>query len=253
MEKKIRKNLLIFVFSGLLFFAFTMPFRKILSVFTVSEVRPAAVLNPFLGICFGLPSALGIMVANLIADAVSGYPLAVLLEGLVPQFLYTYVPYLMWKKLTAGEDHIHRLDCAGRVLKFALVVLVSALLAGVGVGLIVHGNFGAPFLSCAFFVLLNNFDIGLLLGCPLMILSNQIISRRSGTDRTVTDNEKIILVTAALEIVGLAVLIPTAYAGGQTAGLYDIWNTIYLYAVVMLNAMMLISLFFMWAYQQKKD
>ena len=252
-KKKILRFILIYLLSGIAFFALTLPFHKLLALFTVSEVRPSAVLYPFLGISFGWPSALGVMTANFISDAVNGYPLAVLLEGIVPQLLYTMGPYYLWKWLMNGEDHKHRLDCAARVLKFALICLAFSLLSAVGVGLIVYINFHLDFAQAALFVLLNNFDISVVLGCPLMVISNQIISRRAGTDRTLTRNEIIIIITAAVQFVLLAGVAITVYAGGKTVGTYDIWNTIYIVGIVLVSVTLPVSLLLMALFGKSKN
>ncbi|MCQ2548383.1 MAG: QueT transporter family protein [Clostridia bacterium] len=250
-EKTIR-FIVIFLLSGVAFFLFTMPFREILSVFTVSEVRPAAVLNPLLGISFGYPAALGITVANFIADAYSGYPVAVLIEGIIPQFLYCIVPYYMWRALTKGEEHKHRLNNVERVVKFALVILVYAVISAIGVGAIVQANFGADFLNCAVFVFFNNFDVGILLGCPLMIAFNQAISRQRNHDRKLSVNEIIILVAAAVEAIAITILIIAVYSNGTTLGTYDIWNTIYYYLLALVNAILAITLVVMYVFEKKK-
>lgn len=245
MKQKTLRFIIIFILSGLAFFALTVPFHKILSVFSLSEVRPSAVLYPFLSISFGLPSILGIACANLISDAVNGYSVAVLIEGIIPQMLYSFVPYIVWKKLNKGEEHIHRLDSVSRVLKFALVCFLFAILSGIGTGIIINTNFGAPFSSVFFFVFLNNFDVSIILGYPLMIISNQIISRRSGTDRTLTINEKIVLAANAIEIIGLLVLTVIMYNNNATLGSYDIWNSIYLCSIVLINCILLLTLLVM--------
>ena len=245
MNVKTKRFILILVLSCVAFFALTLPFHRLLALFTVSEVRPSAVLYPFLGISFGVPSALGIMIANFISDAVNGYPIAVLLESMIPQFLYSYVPYLLWRRFTRGEDHIHRLDSLEKVLKFAVVCLVMAVMSGIGVGLIVHFNFGVDGLRAGFFVFLNNFDISVILGCPLMIISNQIFSRRSGTERTVTFNERVIIGAAVAEIVSLSFLVPVMHRKGVTLWTYDTWNSIYIAAVVVINCILLASLIVM--------
>lgn len=241
-KKKALRFVLIYLLSGIAFFAMTLPFHKLLSVFTVTEVRPSAVLYSFLGISFGLPSALGIMTANLISDALSGYSLAILIEGLIPQFLYVMVPYYLWKCLMKGEDHKHRLDCAARVIKYALICLAFSLLSAVGVGAIMYFNFHVDPTRAALFVLLNNFHMSVVLGCPLMVISNQIISRRAGTDRTLTRNEIIIIITAAVQLIVLAGVVITVYAGGKTVGTYDIWNTVYIIGVALISITMPISL-----------
>lgn len=231
-KRSLFENFIIFVISALLFFAFSMPFRDLLSVFTVSEVRFAAVLNPLLGICFGFPSALGIAVANFIADFFSGYSLAVLLEGLIPQFLYSYIPYLIWIRLNKGESHIRRLDSASRLLKYAICVFVYALISGIGVGLIVQINFGADFLNCAFFVFLNNWMMGIILGCPLMILINVMMSYNK---RNLFDPEKIIIVSALIETILFILIIIYVYSRTNSEAIYDIWNKVYIYSAIIIN------------------
>lgn len=241
-DKRIARFILIYILSGIAFFVFTMPFHKLLSVFTVSEVRPSAALYPLLGISFGWPSAFGIMTANFISDAVNGYPAAVLLEGIIPQLLYSVVPYYLWKGLMRGEEHVHRLDSIDRVLKFILICFVFSVISGLGVGTIVYVNFGADFWSSFFFVFLNNFELSVILGCPLMVISNQIISRRSGTERILSRNEIIIIITAVIEVLTVTAVGLIVYSSKNTIKTYDIWNTIYLYSLVTNNLIMLLSL-----------
>ena len=242
MKNKTLRFILIYLLSGIAFFLLTMPFHKILAVFTVTEVRPSAVLYPFLGISFGWPAALGIMTANFISDAVNGYSAAILFEGLIPQLLYVIVPYYLWNRIMKGEDHKHRLDCVGRVLKYVFICLVFSVLSALGVGVLMAINFHINPIQASLFVLLNNFDMAVILGCPLMVISNQIISRRAGTERILTRNELIIVITAIVQILGMVAVTLTVYTGGRTIGTYDIWNTVYVIGLVLINATMLISL-----------
>ena len=251
--KKVTRFILIFLLSGIAFFLLTMPFHKLLSLFTVTEVRPSAVLYPFLGISFGWSSALGIMTANLISDAMNGYSTAILLEGLIPQLLYTMVPYWLWKRIMRGEDHLHRLDSVSRVLKYALVCFAFSVLSAIGVGLIIHFNFHTEAFKPALFVLFNNFVISVILGCPFMVISNQIISRNAGTARILSRNEKVILITAAVQILLTAGVAEGVYRGGRTIGTYDIWNTIYLILLPVIAATMLISLGYMLTFGRKEQ
>ena len=103
-------------------------------------------------------------------------------------------------------------------------------------------NFHINPLQPALFVLLNNFDMAIILGCPLMVLSNQIISRRAGTSRILTRNERIIILTAVAQVVIMAAVTLFVYAGSRTIGTYDIWNTIYIIGLLIINASMLVSL-----------
>lgn len=251
-KKKVLRFILIYLLSGIVFFLLTIPFHKVLAVFTVTEVRPSAVLYPVLGISFGLPAALGIMTANCICDAMNGFSPAVLIEGLIPQLLYTMVPYYLWRRLTNGEGHKHRLDSAVRVLKYALVCLVFSLLSAVGVGVLLYVNYHFDPTQAALFVLLNNFFTSVVLGCPLMIVINQIVSRRTGADRTLTRNEIIIIITSAVQVILVAGAAAAIYAGGKTIGTYDIWNTIYIIGIVLIGVTMPVSLVCMVLFGKKE-
>ncbi len=129
-----------------------------------------------------------------------------------------------------------------------MVCFVYGLLSAVGVGCIVYFNgFCGPdatyvdFLRTAFFVLLNNFDFAVLLGCPLMIASNQIISRKSGTKRFLSDNEKIILITDLIIVIALVVLISTIFRTQMTVTRFDVWNTIFILSACLINFAMAVS------------
>ena len=234
--------IIIYVLSGLVFYALTMPFHKLFEVFTVTEVRPSAVLYPFLGISFGWPSALGIMTANLISDIKNGYNAFTVIVGMFLQVLYVMVPRWIWNRVTAGEEHRHRLDSVKHVIHYVLICYAFAMLSGAGVGMFVYVLYGVDWLKAGFFTFLNNFDFAVILGCPLMIISNQIISRRRGTDRTISLNEWIIIVTACVQAMGTAVLSFILFTKGTTLGTYDNWNTIYICAIILVNVTMILSL-----------
>lgn len=251
-HKQTKRFILIFLLSGIAFFLLTMPFQKMLSVFTVTEVRPSAVLYPFLGISFGWPAALGIMTANFVCDILNGYSAAILFEGLILQLLYTMVPYWLWKRLTRDEDHRHRLNSVGRVLKYVLVCFVFSLLSALGVGFILFINYHIDPTQAALFVLQNNFNMSVILGCPLMVAANQIISRRAGTERVLTRNEFIILITAGVQVLLMIAAAVTVYTGGRTVGTYDIWNTIYIVGSVLIGITMLVSLGCMVFFEKRK-
>lgn len=235
----------VFLISTVLFFAFTMPFHKILSVFTVSEVRFSAVLYPFLGVNYGLPAALGIAFANFLSDTANGYPPNIIIEGILPQILYVMIPRIIWRYFVRSDEHKHRLDSVKRVLQFALVCFISAFLAACFVGYFCVKNYGLNFMQVAKFVFLNNFEISLILGCPLMIVANQIVSRRLGIDRIVTFNERIILISAITEVIILFSLVYFMYSSGITLGTYDIWNSIYFCLVSVVAFLLLLTLIIM--------
>jgi len=242
MKNRVLRFAVIFLLSGAAFFLVTMPFRELLSVFTATEVRPAAVLNPFLGISFGLPAALGIAAANAAADYFSGYPVSACFVGFFLQFAYSMVPRLLWRCFSKNEQHSHRLDSARRLAQFLLVDLAYAGVSGVGVGWIVYHYYGFSPLQVGFFAFLNNLTMSIILGCPSMIVSNQIISRLRGSDRTLSLDEKIMLFTTAVELVMLAAIIAFMYQIMPDADVHDLWNHVFFAGVAAILTFTLFAL-----------
>lgn len=245
--KKVLKFLLTMIVSAAVYLIATMPLREPLAVFTVTDVRPGAVVNPFLSMCFGPAASLGCAISNFYADYISGYPLKVLFQGFIPQFLYGFISFVLWKKLTKGDDHSYRLDSISKILKFTLVVFVYALFSGLCVGYIVQSNFGANFIETVFFVFLNNFDMTMILGCPLMIFANIIVSSRNKEKmRHLSPNELIIIYTCLIELIGVGVITYGSYTtyASLPATTYEIWNQIFIYAAIFINVVLLITLGF---------
>lgn len=243
--KRIFKQVLICLGSCIVFFLCTYPLRDTFAVFTVTDVRPGIAVLPLLSMCFGPSASLGCAFANLYADYISNYPAKVLVQGFPLQFIYGFVSFLLWKKLTAGDDHSYRINSSSKFLKLLLVALVFGVISGFGVAYIVYSNYGANFVKTVFFVFMNNYTFTMLLCVPLMILANIIVSG-IGKDnyRKLSANELIIIFTSLAEFVGIGVITYGIYAayskvGGDT---YEVWNNIFIYSVIYVNAMILVAL-----------
>lgn len=239
--KKYIKWILICLGSMALFYVATVPTRDLFSVFTVSEVRPAAVVNPILGFCFGIPGALGCALANSIADYTSGYSWTVILEGFIPQFLYGYLPFLLWHYVTKGETHTYRINNISRTVKFTLIMLFNSLLIGLFVGLIIWSNFGVSIIDAGFFVFVNDFIFSMLLGFPLAVVINRIWSRVVNKEsHPITSCEKHILISFGVQMLALVIVIISVYShfNGLDVEVYDIWNKIYTDFLIVLAAIM---------------
>ena len=94
-KNAILKNILIAIGSAVVFFALTMPFRQLFQVVSVTEVRPAAALNPSFGLLFGVSGALGCALGNLAADLISGYSPLMCALGFLVQMVYGLLPRLI--------------------------------------------------------------------------------------------------------------------------------------------------------------
>lgn len=209
-----KKEIITFVrrmfISAAIFFAVSLPFKYLFSLVPgVTEIRPANVVPPVLGVLFGLPAAVGISVGNLISDILSGSNVFICATGFIANFLYSYLPYRMWYTEfdSKGKVTPPNLSSMKDVLKFIFVIFINSLLVTILLMLIFEtAGFGtsgdnAPLL---FF---NNFDFAVILGVPLLsILANSKIVPHTPEKKEKTGKRKIFLnVTSVLPYVISAV------------------------------------------------
>lgn len=255
MKNKVLKNILICIVTGIVYFICTYPLRDIFAVFTVTDVRPGAALNPFMSLCFGPAASLGCAISTFIADFFSGYPTKVLFQGLPLQFIYGFVPYIVWKKLTKGDDHSYRIDSIKKYAIFTLISFLFGILSGFGVGYIVYSNFGANFFETVGFVFMNNFTFTMLLGFPLMICANIVISGiGKEVHRKLSKSEYAIIFSSVIEFVGIAIITYKTYSSyaGVSVETYDVWNNIFIYSVVFVNIMIVLTIVVLHVLDKKK-
>lgn len=209
-----KKEIITFVrrifISAAIFFAVSLPFKYLFSLVPgVTEIRPANVVPPVLGVLFGLPAAVGISVGNLISDILSGSNVFICVTGFIANFLYSYLPYRMWYTEFASKGKVTapNLSSMKDVLKFIFVIFINSLLVTILLMLIFEtAGFGtsgdnAPLL---FF---NNFDFAVILGVPLLsILANSKIVPHTPTKKEKNNRSAVFLkITSALPYIISAV------------------------------------------------
>lgn len=242
-----KKNLIIMAVCGIAFFAVTMPFRKLFALMPVTEVRPASVIPPVAGLLFGGVGAFGAALGNLAADILSGYSLPLCITGFVPQFLYGYLPHVLWKKWVKYEDDGHRrspvrLDCTANVIKYIVIVFVDSLMvAGMLGGLMQIFGIEDLFSSATLLMLLNNFDFCIVIGIPVLIMT---FRHKEGFSL----NERTILIFLMLDMVVACLTGTSAFleAKRSQTDIMELWNRVYGYVAVSLNLLLGISLLFLW-------
>lgn len=231
MKKDAKTYILIAIISGLVYFITTYPVRELFSVFTVTDVRPGCVVPLFSTICFGPAAAVGCAISNAIADYLVGNSMALIIEGIPIQFLYGYIPYVVWKALTKGDDHSYRIDSSSKYLLIMLVSFIFALLSCVGVGILCYQFYNLNPVDIGKFVLLNNFTFPMLFSYPIMILANLIISGVGKETRSTSISERVMLVSSLVNVIGIIAIALSVYYGTSGITNYDIWNDIYLKAM----------------------
>ena len=217
------------ILSAAVFFAVTMPFRRLFQVVAVTEVRPAAALNPTLGLLFGFWGALGCALGNLYADMLSGYTPLMCALGFIVQMVYGLFPYFAWKALHSEV----RLNSYKKILRYMLVSAVNtALTAGLlGVTMFITG-IGEVLSVTTLMLFLNNFVFCVVLGIPMILGYTGVKLKKSGEKFSL--NERFILIFLLLAIVSAAIM--GSFAFGELSGgatdLLAFWNKVYVYIAV---------------------
>ena len=166
-----RKTWVRLVLSAVLFFAVALPFRQLLSLMPgITEIRPANVIPPVLGLIWGPVAALGIAVGNLISDILSGSNAFICITGFIANFFYAYLPYKLWYSFRVEEDDVYpTLGSVRKILKYIYVILLDSL-AVTGVLSLIFETAGFSGSGSSYALLFfNNFDFAVLLGVPILI------------------------------------------------------------------------------------
>lgn len=166
-----RKNGIRFLLSAVIFFAVALPFRQLLSLMPgITEIRPANVIPPLLGLLWGPPAALGIAVGNLISDRLSGSEGFICVAGFLTNFFYAYLPYKLWYSFRVDESDLYpTLGSVRKILKYIYVILLDSLVVTGMLSFIFEtAGFSASGSSYAL-LFFNNFDFAVLLGVPILI------------------------------------------------------------------------------------
>ncbi|MEG0546540.1 MAG: SpoIIE family protein phosphatase [Oscillospiraceae bacterium] len=160
------------VLAAVIFFAVALPFRQLLALLPgITEIRPANMIPPVLGLIWGPPAAFGISIGNLISDIVSGSNVFICITGFIANFFYAYLPYKLWYSFKVAENDVApTLGSVKKILKYIYIIFLDSL--------VVTGMLSLIFESAGFsasrnsYVLLffNNFDFTVLLGVPVLII-----------------------------------------------------------------------------------
>ncbi len=227
MARKInKKSIIVFVISLIVFLALAIPFRDLLRVNYVTEVRPAAVLNTVLGIFFGMPAILGTTLGNTILDIQSGYSIIEAIIYMIPQFLYGFVAYWVWQKYNKRKADSKTIDGMPKIISFIVATIAASLIFAVVGGLEV-GLFNSNIqllIDFMIFVFVNNSVMNLFLGFPLIIALDRFVNKNKNTLC-----EKYLLMSSALETVFVAAIIGVNYHMNANSDISNsqLWEKIY--------------------------
>lgn len=168
---KNKKNWLRVVLSAVIFFAVALPFRSLLNLIPgITEIRPANMIPPVLGLIWGPAAAFGISIGNLISDIVSGSNLFICVTGFIANFFYAYLPYKLWYSFKVMEDDVTpTLGSVKKIIKYVYVILIDSLVVTGVLSFIFETAGFSPSSASYRLLFFNNFDFAVLLGVPVLI------------------------------------------------------------------------------------
>jgi len=152
--------------SAAVYAAVLIPFKAIVIVPGLTELRPAAALPVVLSLLFGPAAAWGSALGNLIGDFFGTLGPGSFF-GLIANFLYGYVPYRLWRMLAGDREAT---GAPGQLPLYWLVTVVAASACAVTVGFGVEILGLAPYAIVGTIVVINNTLVAGVLGAVLLPL-----------------------------------------------------------------------------------
>lgn len=224
-RRKIRKNIAVTLITAAVFFAVTMPFRLLMHVVAVTEVRPAAALNPTCGLLYGVWGALGCAIGNLIADLISGYSPLMCALGFIVQMVYGLLPRVIWNRFKCEV----RFNFAKNILRYMMITYLNTVVTALLLGFTMQvTGVSAIFSTTVLLMFLNNFVFCIILGIPIILAYNHIKLKKAKQKFSL--NERFIIFFLVLAILSAAILggfaIGLMYA--RADDLLTFWNRLFI-------------------------
>jgi len=211
MWKETKMVVLVALCAGL-YAALLIPFKALVLIPGITEIRPASALPVVFGMLFGPAGAWGAAIGNLIGDFFGSLGIGSIF-GFIGNFMFAYVPYKVWMNmgLVLKGDNEPDLRSARKI--FAYIIAASlgtgacALVIGWGLDLL---NM-VPFAALAGIISLNNIIPSIVLGIPLLAILYPRVKKweLSWTDIMAEDDlpksgvrQKIGVIIMALSILG---------------------------------------------------
>ncbi|MCK9150619.1 SpoIIE family protein phosphatase [Methanobacterium alcaliphilum] len=161
------------IICSVIVFATKFIFHYFYPALSISELGPASALPPIFGLMFGAWGAAGSAFGFLAADIMAGRPPEIYIINFFIQFLYAYIPYKLWYTLDIGEISLPRLDTVKHLLKFVIIMFITATVMSAFLGFLMDGLGLYDLVSLTTVVFaFNNFDFSIMFGSLIIIAAN---------------------------------------------------------------------------------
>lgn len=161
------------------FLALGIPFKVMVLVEGLTEVRPVNALPPVAGLVAGPVGALACGIGNMLADLFGSFNMTSLL-GLVANFIAAYLPYRLWHLFSKEEPNLHTTK---NILLYAVICLTTAWTVAWILGFGLRFFFGMWVEQIYTYVFFNNIGFSIGLGMPLLIILTSDSIRMACTPR----------------------------------------------------------------------
>lgn len=164
---KSKRKLLQILFCALVFVGMAVPFKVMVLIEGLTEVRPVNAVPVVAGLLFGPAGAWGCAIGNLIADLSGTFSNASIL-GFLGNFIAAYLPYKLWHSV--NQEKTPNVKSNGNIVKYILIAAVAsgavAILIACGLDML----FGMWMPQIFWMIALNDLGFPILLGLPVLIV-----------------------------------------------------------------------------------
>lgn len=153
-----------------LYAALLIPFKSLVLIPGITEVRPASALPVVMGLLFGPAGAWGSAIGNLIGDFFGSLGVGSIF-GFIGNFMFAYVPYKLWNNLgLVKKDKEPDLKSGKKIVTFVIVSILGSMSCAlfIAAGLDILNM--VPFAALGTIITLNNSIPSIVLGIPVLML-----------------------------------------------------------------------------------
>jgi energy-coupling factor transport system substrate-specific component len=152
---------------ALIFIGMAVPFKVMVLIEGLTEVRPVNAVPVVAGLLLGPAGAWGCAVGNLAADLFGTFSKASVF-GFIGNFIAAYLPYKLWRLF--GKKETPNVKSYKNLGRFILVSAAGAVTTAAVITCGLKLALGAWMPSIFWIVLLNNFGFSIVLGLPVFIV-----------------------------------------------------------------------------------
>ena len=162
-----RQKLLSMGLCILIFIGMAIPFKVMVIIEGLTEVRPVNAVPVVAGLLLGPAVAWGCAIGNLIADLFGTFSKASLL-GFIGNFIAAYLPYKLWHISTRGETP--NVKSYNNLMKFILITAIAALATALIIACGLDVLLGMWIPKVFWIIMLNDLGFPILIGLPVFIV-----------------------------------------------------------------------------------